>query len=251
MNAAPPGRDSVDVAFARALERDRRCDATERAKRRAVEQRCDYGAFHQLVLGANLSPLERSSWIGDTTTTTRDSRDVDRRTRATPATVAGDARGRVNEALTARAPETMDEFSRAWRRLRGEDEETKCAYLFAIPIEAFEVVFKVRARVVRFGSRRRRPTDDFRVRARRAQVELALDVLIDFVRLITSRIARDARAVERAAHILCALTACGRFESHARLAGADVARDALRALRRAAPSATVHRAIERWDACCA
>ena len=78
-----------------------------------------------------------------------------------------------------------------------------------------------------------------------------MDVLIDFVRLITARITRDARAIERAAHILYALTTCGRFESHARLAGADVARDALRALRRAAPSATVRRAIERWDACCA
>ena len=88
-------------------------------------------------------------------------------------------------------------------------------------------------------------------RACRAQVELALDVLIDFVRLITARITRDARAIERAAHILCALTTCGLFESHARLAGADVARDALQALRRAASSATVHRAIERWDACCA
>jgi hypothetical protein len=162
MNAATPGRDSVDIAFARALERDRRRDATESAKRRAVEQRCDYGAFHQLVLGANLSPLERSSWIRNTTA--RGSRVVDRGTRATPTTSAGNARGRVNEALTARAPETMDEFSRAWRHLRGEDEEKKCAYLFAIPIEAFEVVFKVRARVVRFGARRRRPTDDFRVR---------------------------------------------------------------------------------------
>lgn len=156
----------MDIAFARALERDRRRDATESAKRRAVEQRCDYGAFHQLVLGANLSPLERSSWIRDTTV--RGSRVVDRCTRATPAISAGDARGRVNEALTARAPETMDEFSRAWRRLRGEDdEEKKCAYLFAIPIEAFEVVFKVRACVVRFGSRQRRPTDDFCVRVAR------------------------------------------------------------------------------------
>ena len=226
-------RDSVDVAFARALERDRRRDAAESAKRRAVEQRCDYGAFHQLVLGANLRPMEKSSWFRDAA---RGPRAVDRFTRARSARLAGDAPARVNEeALTERAPETIDEFSRAWRRLRGECDDVKSEYLFNIPTEAFEVVFKVRAR--------RRPTDDFSVSA---QVELALDVLIDFVRLIASRVESDERVVEGAARILCALTTCGRFESHARLAGADVARDALQTLRRAAPSASVRRAMESW-----
>ena len=137
-------RDSVDVAFARALERDRRRDAAESAKRRAVEQRCDYGAFHQLVLGANLRPMERSSWFRDAA---RGPRAVDRFTRARSARLAGDAPARVNEeALTERAPETIDEFSRAWRRLRGECDDVKSEYLFNIPTEAFEVVFKVRAR---------------------------------------------------------------------------------------------------------
>jgi len=233
-------RDSVDVAFARALERDRRRDAAESAKRRAVEQRCDYGAFHQLVLGANLRPMEKSSWFRDAA---RGPRAVDRFARARSARLAGDAPARVNEeALTERAPETIDEFSRAWRRLRGECDDVKSEYLFNIPTEAFEVVFKVRARVVRSRARRR-PTDDFGVSA---QVELALDVLIDFVRLIASRVESDERVVEGAARILCALTTCGRFESHARLAGADVARDALQTLRRAAPSASVRRAMESW-----
>lgn len=137
-------RDSVDVAFARALERDRRRDAAESAKRRAVEQRCDYGAFHQLVLGANLRPMEKSSWFRDAA---RGPRAVDRFTRARSARLAGDAPARVNEeALTERAPETIDEFSRAWRRLRGECDDVKSEYLFNIPTEAFEVVFKVRAR---------------------------------------------------------------------------------------------------------
>ncbi len=73
-----------------------------------------------------------------------------------------------------------------------------------------------------------------------------MDVLIDFVRLIASRVESDERVVEGAARILCALTTCGRFELHARLAGADVARDALQTLRRAAPSASVRRAMESW-----
>ena len=79
-----------------------------------------------------------SPWFRDAA---RGPRAVDRFTRARSARLAGDAPARVNEeALTERAPETIDEFSRAWRRLRGECDDVKSEYLFNIPTEAFEVV---------------------------------------------------------------------------------------------------------------
>ena len=55
-------------------------------------------------------------------------------------------RARASQRGLTSARETIDEFSRAWRRLRGECDDVKSEYLFNIPTEAFEVVFKVRAR---------------------------------------------------------------------------------------------------------
>ena len=95
----------------------------------------------------------------------------------------------------------------------------KTQFLFDFPLDAFESVFKV---------------------------EIGLDALRDFVRLIRARVERDENCVERAASILCALTRCGCFRAHLRLAGTATATAALETLRLAKPSDAVECARQAW-----
>ena len=218
-------QESMNTAFSRALELDRHRAAVDNAKKRAAEQRCDYDAFRQLVLGANLKPMDKSRTSA--TTTTR----VFRGTQSHGAQISNVAfdlrRARASEvngggSLTApasRAPRTADEFARAWRRTCGDDDALKTQFLFDFPLDAFESVFKV---------------------------EIGLDALRDFARLIRSRVERDENCVERAASILCALTRCGCFRAHLRLAGSATATAALETLRLAKPSEAVECARQAW-----
>jgi hypothetical protein len=228
MNAPrPPHLGSIDTAFARALERDRHRAAVDEAKKRAAEQRCDYEAFRQLVLGANLRPMEKSRTARTAPLRTRKFDDTldhgvrtlniacDRRHARPPEVNFGGS-------LTASAPcaaRTADEFARAWRRTCGDDDALKTQFLFDFPLDAFETVF---------------------------EVEIGLDALRDFVRLIRARVEVDETCVERAVSILCALTRCGRFRTHARLAGIATATAALETFRLAHSSEAVERAREAW-----
>ena len=218
--------ESMEIAFSRALELDRHRAAVDDAKKRAAEQRCDYQAFRQLVLGANLKPIEKSRTAAATTTSrvfhAAQSHDVQisnvafdlRRPRASEVNGGGSL-----TAPSPRAPRTADEFARAWRRTCGTDDALKTQFLFDFPLDAFESVFKV---------------------------EIGLDALRDFVRLIRARVERDENCVERAASILCALTRCGCFRAHLRLAGTATATAALETRRLAKPSDAVECARQAW-----
>lgn len=138
----------ADVRFARALEFDHRRESEESAKKRAVAQRCDYQSFHQLVAGARLSPMKKK-WTEELARgeiTSRDSSRVDRRPGfhggAHTETVA------VNRAATpltaSSTPATLDEFHRSWRRLCGDDDALKTAFLLQLPIDSLQKIFKVR-----------------------------------------------------------------------------------------------------------
>lgn len=138
----------ADVRFARALEFDHRRESEEAAKKRAVAQRCDYQSFHQLVAGARLSPMKKK-WTEELARgeiTSRDSPHVDRRPGfhggAHTETFA------VNRAVTpltaSSTPATLDEFHRSWRRLCGDDDARKTAFLLQLPIDSLQKIFKVR-----------------------------------------------------------------------------------------------------------
>lgn len=106
MNVEYASRYTDDVAFTRALERDVSRRAVEGAKKRAAGQRCNYDAFHQLVLGAELramKPLNATIENRKGARVRRRSIDVTSTTRAHC--------GEVNWALTVAAPRNADEFS--------------------------------------------------------------------------------------------------------------------------------------------
>ncbi|OUS45132.1 hypothetical protein BE221DRAFT_77614 [Ostreococcus tauri] len=193
MNVEYASRDTDDVAFTRALERDVSRRAVEVAKKRAAGQRCNYDAFHQLVLGAELRAMKPLN-----------------------ATIEN----QVNWALTMSTPRNADEFARVWRRDCGDDDGRKTELLFNIPLDVFEVIFKA---------------------------EIGLDLLRDFVRLIRARVEIDSAAIERAAGILLALTRCGRFRSHLRLAGTNTSRAATETLTRASELDAAHACLEAWS----
>lgn len=144
-------RRAEDVRFARALEFDQRRESEEAAKKRAVAQRCDYQSFHQLVAGARLSPMKKK-WAeelargGKIADISRDSPHVDRRPSfhggAHTETIA------VNRAATpltaSSTPATLDEFHRSWRRLCGDNDARKTAFLLQLPIDSLQKIFKVR-----------------------------------------------------------------------------------------------------------
>lgn len=144
MNVEYASRDTDDVAFTRALERDVSRRAVEVAKKRAAGQRCNYDAFHQLVLGAELramKPLNATIENRKGVRVRRRSIDVTSTTRAHC--------GEVNWALTMSTPRNADEFARVWRRDCGDDDGRKTELLFNIPLDVFEVIFKVRKRFCR------------------------------------------------------------------------------------------------------
>ncbi|CEG00743.1 RNA-polymerase II-associated protein 3-like,C-terminal domain [Ostreococcus tauri] len=215
MNVEYASRDTDDVAFTRALERDVSRRAVEVAKKRAAGQRCNYDAFHQLVLGAELramKPLNATIENRKGVRVRRRSIDVTSTTRAHC--------GEVNWALTMSTPRNADEFARVWRRDCGDDDGRKTELLFNIPLDVFEVIFKA---------------------------EIGLDLLRDFVRLIRARVEIDSAAIERAAGILLALTRCGRFRSHLRLAGTNTSRAATETLTRASELDAAHACLEAWS----
>lgn len=150
-------RRAQDVRFARALELDHRRESEEAAKKRAVAQRCDYQSFHQLVAGARLSPMKKK-WTEELTRggkiadISRDAPHVDRR----PG-FHGGATIAVNRAATpltaSSTPTTLDEFHRSWRRLCGDDDARKTAFLLQLPIDSLQKIFKVRLSPLYFSIR--------------------------------------------------------------------------------------------------
>jgi len=79
------------------------------------------------------------------------------------------------------------------------------------------------------------------------QVELRLDLLKDFVRLIHDRVARDPPSLDHAVEILCALTRCGRFDAHARLAGKTTCALAKQTLSLAGETQAILDATRAWS----
>jgi len=142
----------IDARFARALELDDRRRAVEAAKKRAVAQRCDYQSFHQLVAGARLSPMKkkwteelaRGGGIGDISP---ESSHVDLRPgfhgdHVHIETIA--VNGAAAPLTASSTPSTLDEFHRSWRRLCGDDDARKTAFLLKLPIDSLQRIFKVR-----------------------------------------------------------------------------------------------------------
>ena len=142
-------RDPMSVDFERALDLDARRPALDDAKKRGAAQRCDYDAFHQLVLGANLKPFKgpAASWLGQLNNGSS-SYALKRRSCAAKRPSTSQARSelstRVDSSALTVPPRGVDDFSRTWRRL-GDDDAAKARYLLdVIPIDAFERIFKVR-----------------------------------------------------------------------------------------------------------
>jgi len=225
-----------DLRFARALEFDHRRESEEAAKKRAVAQRCDYQSFHQLVAGARLSPMKKK-WTeelargGKIADISRDSPHVDRR----PG-FHGGATIAVNRAATpltaSSTPTTLDEFHRSWRRLCGDDDGRKTTFLLQLPIDSLQRIFKVRLSPLYFSIR----VTNARVSECIRQVELGLQLLREFVRLVCSHCERDETTdedISNAARFLLALTSCGRFHAHLNLAGPSTRDAGLDVLRRA------------------
>ena len=146
-------RDPMSVDFERALDLDARRRAVDDAKKRGAAQRCDYDAFHQLVLGANLKPFKgpAASWLGQLNNGSS-SYALKRRSCAAKRPSTSQARSelstRVDSSALTAPPRGVDDFSRTWRRL-GDDDAAKARYLLdVIPIDAFERIFKVRRRII-------------------------------------------------------------------------------------------------------
>ena len=141
--------DTMAADFTRALDFDRHRRAVDDAKKRGVAQRCNYDAFHQLVLGANLKPVSGSSWVKDLQsgpTSSHFNRFCTSRSSAPLSSTTSALAFTRTVALTAAttAPRNLDEFSRAWRRLGGDDMAKTDFLLECISIDSFEIIFKVR-----------------------------------------------------------------------------------------------------------
>ena len=203
-------KDTIAEDFARALDVDARRRAVNDAKKRGAAQRCGYDAFHQLVLGANLKPFTKGSWLEhlrDPSSASSASLSARTRSRAVnfPSSTLTIAKASVDRSALTAPPRCVDDFSRTWRRF-GDDNAAKARFLLdSIPIDAFERIFKA---------------------------ELQIDTLRDCIRVLHDECLRHQRCdVGRAAHVLDALTRCGRFEMHCAFIGADARRDARTVLR--------------------
>jgi hypothetical protein len=201
-------RDTIAEDFARALDLDARRRAVNDAKKRGAAQRCGYDAFHQLVLGANLKPFTKGSWLDhlrDLSSSSSASLSSRTRSPALNFPLSTPAKASVDRSALTAPPRGVDDFSRTWRRF-GDDNAAKARFLLdIIPIDAFERIFKA---------------------------ELQIETLRDCIRVLHDECLQHQRCdVGRAAHVLDALTRCGRFEMHCAFIGADVRRDARTVLR--------------------
>jgi len=142
-------KDTIAEDFARALDVDARRRAVNDAKKRGAAQRCGYDAFHQLVLGANLKPFTKGSWLEhlrDPSSASSASLSSRTRSRAVnfPSSTLTIAKASVDRSALTAPPRCVDDFSRTWRRF-GDDNAAKARFLLdSIPIDAFERIFKVR-----------------------------------------------------------------------------------------------------------